>query len=50
MRGRYQVSDNLSAFVQGNFSDIEVGQRGGIPPAITVWQAPDPARRTCITG
>ena len=42
MRGRYEITEGLSAFMQGNFSDIEVGQRGGIPPAITVWQAPIP--------
>ncbi|HEY0963851.1 MAG TPA: TonB-dependent receptor [Pseudomonadales bacterium] len=39
MRGNYDLNDNLNAFVQANYSNVEVIQRGGLPPAITVWQA-----------
>ncbi|MES2623665.1 MAG: TonB-dependent receptor [Pseudomonadota bacterium] len=39
-RGSYEIADNLSAFVQTNYSSVEVITRGGIPPAITIWQAP----------
>jgi len=42
LRGHYDVADALSVFVQANYSNIEVKTRGGIPPAITVWQAPIP--------
>lgn len=42
LRGHYDVTDTISAFAQANFSQIEVGTNGGIPPAITVWQAPIP--------
>ncbi|MGV3592758.1 MAG: TonB-dependent receptor domain-containing protein, partial [Gammaproteobacteria bacterium] len=39
MRGNYDLNDSLNAFVQANYSNVEVTQRGGLPPAITVWQA-----------
>lgn len=39
LRGNYDINDNLGAFIQANYSNVEVLQRGGIPPAITVWQA-----------
>lgn len=39
LRGNYDINDNLGAFIQANYSNVEVIQRGGIPPAITVWQA-----------
>ena len=39
-RGNYDITDSLSFFTQINYSTIEVDQRGGVPPAITVWQAP----------
>ena len=39
-RGTYDITDTISAFAQANYNNIEVTQRGGIPPAITVWQAP----------
>jgi outer membrane receptor protein involved in Fe transport len=42
LRGRYDLSDNLTAFAQANYSNIEVRTNGGIPPAITVWQSPIP--------
>ncbi len=39
MRGNYDLNDNLNAFVQANYNNVAVVQRGGLPPAITVWQA-----------
>jgi len=39
-RANYEVTDGISVFTQLNYSTIEVGQTGGTPPAITVWQAP----------
>ncbi|MCP5145859.1 MAG: TonB-dependent receptor [Gammaproteobacteria bacterium] len=42
LRGTYEINDSISGFFQGNYSNIEVTQRGGIPPAITVWQAAVP--------
>jgi outer membrane receptor protein involved in Fe transport len=40
LRGTYEIADGISAYMQTNYSHIEVTTRGGIPPAITVWQAP----------
>jgi hypothetical protein len=39
------MGDNLSAFVQANYSSVEVTNTGGgaFAPAITVWSAPIPA-------
>jgi outer membrane receptor protein involved in Fe transport len=42
MRGNYDLGASLTAFAQANFANIEVETRGGIPPAITVWQSPVP--------
>jgi len=42
LRGHYDVTDNVSAFVQANYSNINVTTRGNLAPAITVWQAPIP--------
>jgi len=50
LKGNYDVSDKLNVFVQGNYSNISVDQRGGIPPAITVWQAPIPRDGRAIPG
>lgn len=36
------LTDNVTAFVQANYSNTEVETRGGYPPAITIWQAPIP--------
>lgn len=44
MRGSYDLSDNITAVMQANYSNIEVIQRGPYPPAITVWQAPSVPR------
>ncbi len=41
-RATYDITDNVSAYVQTNYSNVVVKQRGGLPPAITVWQAPVP--------
>jgi iron complex outermembrane receptor protein len=44
MRGTYDINDNIGFFAQANYNRVEVTQRGGIPPAITVWQAPNVPR------
>jgi iron complex outermembrane receptor protein len=42
-RGTYNFNDNVSAFVQMNYSDIDVKTRGtGYAPAITIWQTTIP--------
>ncbi|HEX7000051.1 MAG TPA: TonB-dependent receptor [Gammaproteobacteria bacterium] len=41
-RATFEMNDNLTAFAQANYSNVEVTTRGGYPPAITVWQAPVP--------
>ena len=41
-RAHLDLNDNLSAFAQATYSNIEVATRGGYPPAITVWQAQVP--------
>jgi outer membrane receptor protein involved in Fe transport len=41
-RATHDLNDNLSAFVQANYSSVEVETTGGFPPAITVWSAPIP--------
>jgi iron complex outermembrane receptor protein len=45
-RARYDITDNLTAFAQLTYSNNSVTTTGGIPPAITVWQAtvPDDGR------
>ncbi len=43
-RANYEISDNLNVFAQANYNRVDVTQRGGIPPAITIWQAPDVPR------
>ena len=43
-RGTYEIADGISAYMQTNYSHVEVTTRGGIPPAITVWQAPSVPR------
>jgi len=44
VRGNYDITDNITAFTQVNYSRINVDQTGGVPPAITVWQAPEVPR------
>jgi len=41
-RANYDIKDGLTAYVQTSYSNVVVNQRGGLPPAITVWQAPVP--------
>jgi outer membrane receptor protein involved in Fe transport len=41
-RATTDINDNLSAFVQANYTSVEVKTTGGFPPAITVWSAPIP--------
>jgi hypothetical protein len=38
-RANVDLTDNLTAFAQANYSNVSVETRGGYPPAITVWQA-----------
>lgn len=42
LKGDYDINDNLNAFVQASYSNVVISQRGGLPPAITGWQAPVP--------
>jgi iron complex outermembrane receptor protein len=42
LNGHYEVTDRIRAFAQANYSNSKVTTRGGVPPAITVWQAPIP--------
>ncbi len=42
LRGRYDITDNLQAFAQANYSNIQVVTRGNMAPAVTVWQAQIP--------
>jgi iron complex outermembrane receptor protein len=41
-RASFDMNDNLTAFAQATYSNLETTTRGGYPPAITVWQAPVP--------
>ena len=42
-RATHEINDNLSAFVQANYSSVVVQtDQAGFPPAITVWSAPIP--------
>jgi outer membrane receptor protein involved in Fe transport len=42
MSGDYQITDNINGFLQANYVNQEIQTRGGIPPAVTIWQAPIP--------
>jgi outer membrane receptor protein involved in Fe transport len=43
VRGRYDINDGLTAFVQANYSSVEVISRGGgYAPAILLWSAQIP--------
>ena len=37
MRGRFDITDNTSAFLQANYTNNEVLTRGNLAPAITTW-------------
>ena len=41
-RGTYNFNEHVQAYVQGNYSNIEVLTRGGLPPALTTWQVQIP--------
>ncbi len=51
-RARYDITDNLTAFAQLTYSNNTVTTTGGIPPAITVWQAhiPNDGRTSIPAG
>lgn len=40
LRGNYDLTDNVNAYVQATYTNTNIGTRGNIPPAITVWQSP----------
>jgi hypothetical protein len=42
LKGNYDIGESVGAFVQANYANIETQTRGGVPPAITVWQSPVP--------
>lgn len=42
MSGNYDITDNINGFIQGSYVHQEIQTRGGIPPAVTIWQAPIP--------
>ena len=42
MRGTYDFNEDLSAFVQGNYSNSEVITRGNFAPAVTLWSVSVP--------
>lgn len=41
-KGEYNFNDNITGYLQAQYSNVVVQQRGGFPPAVTVWQAPIP--------
>lgn len=41
-RGTFNFTDDISAFTQVSYSNVDVKTRGGLPPAITIWQAQVP--------
>lgn len=41
-KGEYHFNDNITGYLQATYSNVAVTQRGGLPPAVTVWQAPIP--------
>jgi len=41
-RGTFNFNDNVSAYTQVNYSNIQVQTAGGYSPAITIWQAQVP--------
>jgi outer membrane receptor protein involved in Fe transport len=42
LRGTYDITENLSAFVQANYSNSEVITRGNFAPAVTLWSVSIP--------
>ncbi|MFM1886502.1 MAG: hypothetical protein RL026_1659 [Pseudomonadota bacterium] len=42
MKGRYDLTDNTTAFIQASYSNNEVLTRGNLAPAVTVWSVPVP--------
>jgi iron complex outermembrane recepter protein len=42
LRGTYDLTDNISAFMQANYTNTSVTTRGNLAPAITVWSVPIP--------
>jgi len=45
-RGTFNVNDSVTAYTQLNYSNIQVQVRGGLAPAITIWQAQIPRYNT----
>jgi iron complex outermembrane recepter protein len=42
LRGTFEITENLNAFVQGNYSNSEVITRGNYAPAVTLWSVSIP--------
>lgn len=42
LRGTYDITENLSAFMQANYSNSEVITRGNYAPAVTLWSVSIP--------
>ena len=42
LRGRYDITDSITALVQANYSNNQVTTRGNFAPAVTVWSVPVP--------
>jgi iron complex outermembrane recepter protein len=41
-RGTFNITDDVTAYTQINYSNIQVETRGGLAPAITIWDAQIP--------
>jgi iron complex outermembrane recepter protein len=41
-RGTFNFNDDVTAFTQMTYSNVQVETGGGLPPAITIWQAQVP--------
>jgi iron complex outermembrane recepter protein len=48
-RGTFNINDDVEAYTQVNYSNIQVQTRGGLSPAITIWQAQVPRFATDAT-
>ncbi|MEY4762325.1 MAG: hypothetical protein RLZZ200_2181, partial [Pseudomonadota bacterium] len=42
LRGRYDITDDLQAFVQANYSNVNVTTKGNFAPAVTLWSVSVP--------
>lgn len=42
LRGSFEITENLNAFVQGTYANSEVTTRGNFAPAVTLWSVSIP--------